>query len=218
MFRPEARAGVRAALITVVLLVHALAAAPVPHVVTREDMRNPVSQEEVRRWAARLGALGYPIEADALTEKVMAVTAVIGGFHRRLLKPFRPMFRWTGTGQGWALFANPDIYPSRLEIRVRRGGADFEPIYLRLDPVRDQARELLSYRRVRGVYDAGGFGKRPRPAYRRFADWIGRRVIAGDPAITEVEVRMLRTHTTLRGQPPDDTIEPRHAIVIRRTP
>ena len=218
MSRPEVRAGVRAALITVVLLVHALAAAPVPHVVTRDDLQNPVTREEIRRWAERLTALGYPIAPPALSERVSSVSGVIGGFHRSLLKPFRPLFRWTGTGQGWALFANPDIYPSRLEIRVRRGTADLVPIYLRLDSEHDQARDLLSYRRVRGVYDAGGNGKRPRAPYRRFAEWIGRRVLDADPSVTEVEVRMLRTHTTLRGEPPDDTVEPRHAIVIPRTP
>lgn len=214
MFRPE----VRAALITVALAIHAIAAAPVPHVVTREDMRNPVSQEEVRRWAARLGSLGYPIDAPTLGERVMDVTAVIGGFHRALQRPFRPLFRWTGTGQGWALFANPDIYPSRLEIRVRRQDGDLEPLYLRLDPEHDWARDLLSYRRVRGVYDGGGYGKRPRPPYRRFAAWIGQRIFDADPAVTEVEVRMLRTHTTLRGMAPDDTVERRHVIAIRRTP
>lgn len=214
MFRPE----VRAALITVALVIHGLAAAPIPHVVTKEDLRNPVSQEEVQRWAARLTSLGYTIDAEALSERVMAITKVIGGSHRAVLAPFQPLFRWTGTGQGWALFANPDIYPSRLEIRIRRDGADWEPLYLRLDPDHDWASDLLSYRRVRGVYDAGGYGKRPRAPYRRFAEWIGQRVLTTEPTIAEVEVRMLRTHTTLRGQAVDDTVEVRHVIPVRRTP
>ena len=213
------RPPVRAALITMALVVHGWAAAPMPHPVTRDDLRNPVTREEIDRWAGRLSALGYPISREELTDRVVEVSKAFGGFHRWLLTPFRPMFRWTGTGQGWALFANPDIYPSRLELRIRRAGeVRFEPLYLRLDPDRDWADDLLSYRRVRGIYDAGGNGNRPRAPYRRFADWIGHRVLSADPTVEEVEIRMQRTHTTLRGQPHDDHVDLRHAITVRRDP
>jgi hypothetical protein len=212
---PSPWALARAALVTALLVVHGLAAAPVPHVVTKRDLANPVSAEEVDRWARRLTALGYTIDKDELSQRVMDITAVIGGAHRRLLLPFRPLFKYTGTGQGWGLFANPDNFPSRLEIRARRAGSDWQTVYLRLDPQHTWAVDVLTYRRIRGIYEANGYGKRPNAPYKRFASWIARRLLAVDPSVEEVEVRMLRTHTTLRGERPDPRAEPRHPIVTR---
>lgn len=212
---PSPRAALRAALLAVVLGVHGLMAAPVPHVVTREDLQNPVSKEEVERWAERLTALGWAMTPEELGERVMAITSVIGGAHRKALSPFRPLLRWTGTGQGWALFANPDNHPARLSIRVRRAEG-WSILYQRLDPEHAWADDQLSYRRLRGVYDAGGFRSRPRPPYKRFAQWIGQRILAADPSVLEVEVRTLRTHTTLPGEAPDDRVEVRHVIPVRR--
>ena len=56
------------------------------------------------------------------------------------------------------------------------------------------------------------------PVYRRFADWIGREILAERPDVEAVEVRTVRTHTTVPPQPPDPSEEPRHAITVRRTP
>lgn len=215
----DRRAKLRAAAITLVLLVHGVAAAPLPHVVTRDDLKNPVSQEELRRWTERLNALGYTIDDATLAERVITVTRAIGGTHRAAMAPFRPLFRITGTGQGWALFANPDTHPSRLQIRVRRQGSrEWELLYQRLDPERAWSDDRLSYRRIRGCHDAGGFRTRPRGIYRRFAEWIGRDVLARDPTVAEVEVRTVRTHTTLPGAPPDPAEDVRHAILVRRRP
>ncbi|MEQ1506938.1 MAG: hypothetical protein ABMB14_32220 [Myxococcota bacterium] len=209
---PAVRARVRAALLAAVIAVHAVAAAPLPHTVTRADLRSPVAQEELATWAARLG-----MAPEALSERLIAVTGAIGGAHRAALAPFQPLLRLTGTGQGWALFANPDIYPSRLEVRIRRGtDPEFTRLYQRLDPDHAWADDLLRYRRIRGVYDAAGDGGKPRLVYRRFADWLGARILRADPSVTEVEVRMIRTHTTLRGVPPDPTLEVRHAVKVGR--
>ena len=208
----------RAAFITLALAVHGLAAAPLPHAVTKQDLKNPVSAEEVERWASRLTAMGYAVTPEELSEQVISVTSVIAGIHRAPLKPLRPIFRLTGTGQGWGLFANPDNFPSRLEIRVKRADGTWSTVYRRLDPEHRWAVDLLTYRRVRGIYEADGFGKKPSSNYRRFADWIGERLLQADPDAQEVEVRMMRTHTTLRGQREDDRVEPRHEIIVRREP
>lgn len=216
---PEVDPRLRAVVLLVVVGVHGLAAAPIPHVVTRADLQNPVSAEEVRQWAARLTAVGLAVTPKELGEQVLWWTERIGGAHRAALAPFRPLFHATGTNQGWALFANPDNHPIRLQIRVRRAGSpDWEILFQRLDPEHAWHADLLAYRRVRGVYDAGGFRQKPRPNYQRFARWIGHRALAEDPAIEAVEVRSLRTHTTLPGEPEDDTFEVRHVIEIRREP
>ncbi|MCA9493965.1 MAG: hypothetical protein KC621_28755 [Myxococcales bacterium] len=216
---PEMDSRLRAVVLAIVIAVHGLAAAPIPHVVTQNDLRNPVSAEEVRRWAERLTALGLERTPEQLGEEVIWWTERIGGAHHAALAPFRSFFRFTGTNQGWALFANPDTHPIRLQIRVRREGrGDWEILFQRLDPEHDWAADLLAYRRVRGVYDAGGYRSRPRGNYRRFAKWIAHRVLDGDPTVQAVEIRSLRTHTTTPAQQPDPRIEVRHVIEIGREP
>jgi hypothetical protein len=210
-------AGLRAAALTVALGFHLVAALPLPHVVTAADLKNPVSREEVAAWARRLRALGVELTADELGEHVMAVTGVIGGAHRALLTPARPWFRLTGTGQGWALFANPDTHPARLQLRVfRTGSPEPELLYQALDPEHAWRSDTLRYRRLRGVYDAGGFGKKPRGPYVRFAKWIAAEALAERPDVERVEVRTLRTHTTLPGEPADDAVEVRHVVTVER--
>jgi hypothetical protein len=205
----------RAALLVGVLGVHGLAAAPVPHEITREDLVNPVTVEEITRWSERLAALGVAIPPAELGERLRDASQVFARAHRAVLAPFHPIFRLTGTGQGWALFTNPDTHPARLEIRVRRG-ASWEVLYRRLDPAHDWNASLLAFRRIRGVYDAGGARSKPRGPYKRFAAWIAARALADLPDVDEVEVRTLRTHTTLPGSPPDPKVEVRHAISVSR--
>ena len=215
----DRRARLRAAAITLVLVVHGIAAAPLPHVVTKDDLRNPVTQEEVHRWTERISALGYAIDDATLGERVIAVTGLIGGAHRAMIAPFRPFFRITGTGQGWALFANPDTHPARLQIRVRRAGStEWELLYQRLDPDHAWADDRLSYRRVRGCHDGGGLRSKPRSIYKRFAAWIGQEILDADPTVDAVEVRTIRTHTTLPSRDPDPAEEVRHVVPVRRAP
>jgi hypothetical protein len=206
---------VRAAVLAVVIAVHGLAAAPLPHIVTEADLKNPVSAEEVDRWAERLTALGYTITAEELGQKVIRITRRIGGAHQGLLKPFRPVLRVTGTGQGWALFANPDSHPGRLVIRIHEPQG-WRILHRRLDPEHDWAEDLLSYRRIRAMYDAGGYRSRPSGPYVRFAHWIGDRILSTDPDVDLVEVSTVRTHTTLPGQPPNPRTETRHVVTTRR--
>jgi hypothetical protein len=100
----------------------------------------------------------------------------------------------------------------------REGSARWEVLFQHLDPDADWRSGTLRYRRLRGVYDAGGFRTKPRKAYQRFARWIAREVLAEQPDVAEVEVRTLRTHTTLPGEPPDPSFEVRHVITVRRRP
>ncbi|MEQ1569759.1 MAG: hypothetical protein ABMA64_29255 [Myxococcota bacterium] len=208
---------VRAALLAGVIAVHGLAAAPLPHVVTPNDLKNPVSADEVAQWASRLSALGWPTTPDALGQQVVAVTGVIGGAHRAALAPVRPALRLTGTGQAWGLFANPDNFPERLTVRVR-DPSGWRIVYRRVDPERRWDARVLEYRRVRGIADSGGYRTKPSAMYERFAQWVGRRALAAMPEVSEVEVSMVRTHTTLPGAPRDPAERPRHVVTVKRSP
>ena len=188
----------RAALLAVVVAAHGVAALPLPHAVRPQELRDPVARDEVRRWAERLTALGYTIDDAALGERVVSVTGWIGGAHRRVLAPVRPWFRWTGTGQGWALFANPDTHPNRIQVAVHRGGTE-EVIYLRGDPTKQAFAPWIESRRIRPVYDAHANRSRPTPEYRRYVVWLSNRIRASDPTVEAVSVSLIETHTPARG-------------------
>jgi hypothetical protein len=201
----------RGALLAVVVAVHGVAAAPLPHAVTANDLRNPVSADELARWADRLG-----MGKDELARQVIAITGAIGAAHRGVLAPARPVLRFTGTGQGWGLFANPDTHPDRLVVRGR--GPDGERVlYQRRDADHAWDAPVLTYRRIRALGDSGGFRGRPSATFQRFAKWVGRRALASFPELDAVEVAMERTHTTLPGRPPDPAVQKRHAVTVRRT-
>jgi len=186
------RAQLRAAAITLVLLVHGIAVLPVPHVVRPHELDDPVARAEVTRWAERLTGVGYPISPDELGAEVVRWSTRLGRAHRTALLPMRPWFRWTGTGQGWALFANPDTHPSRMEVAVVRGGQE-QLVYRRLDPDLGWLRDPLAYRRVRGVYDATSARHRPTAASRRLADWLEDEARRSDPTVEGVLVRFVAT-------------------------
>ncbi len=188
-----------------------------PHAVTARDFQNPVSQDEVEAWRDRLAAVGVDLSVDRLKELVILWTGRIGNTHKALKAPFRPMMRWTGTNQGWGLFANPDTHPTRLEIRGRTAtSAPWQPVYLQLDPEADWWWDVLAYRRVRGCYDAQGPSRRSHPVYRAFGQWIAGHAMAEHPELQAVEVRLLRTHTTLPGRPTDPEATPLHPQLYQR--
>jgi hypothetical protein len=212
---PSRRAVARAVLITFVIATQVLDAAPIPHEVTRDHVTSPVGREQLAWWSARLGAIGVAIDPTELGERVQTATRSMSRFHKSLLAPQKPIEKWMGFGQGWALFADPDTHPARLSISVRRG-ATWELVFQNLDPEHAWSDPVLRFRRVRGCYDAGSYRSRPSGPYRRFAKWVSNRLFAEDPTIEEVEVRTVRTHTTLPGVPPDPAVEVRHVIHTRR--
>jgi hypothetical protein len=91
-------------------------------------------------------------------------------------------------------------------------------VFQNLDPAHDWEDPVLRFRRVRGCYDAGSYRSKPTGPYKRFATWVSHRLFASDPTIDEVEVRTLRTHTTVPGAEPDPAVEVRNVIRTKRPP
>lgn len=207
----------RAAILAVVIGVQLMLAAPVPRVVTAQDLRRESSAREIRAWSKRLSWVGIDLPPAALRRQIRRWTGRVGGAHRALKRPLHPLRRWTGTGQGWALFAVPARHSPRFEIRVRREGqVDSELLFLHLDPEHGWWEQRLVHRRLRGLWNEEGRRRIPSPAYRRFAGWIADRVFEEQPDVQEVTVLQRITHTTLPGEPPDERVEERHRITATR--
>lgn len=207
----------RAALLAAVVGMQLVLAAPVPHIVTKEDLRKQASQRELRAWSQRLATIGLTVSPEVLGDRVRHYTGMIGGAHRALKAPYAPIRRWTGTRQGWALFAVPAAEPPRLEIRVRTAGAaDGETVFLHLDPEHDWWADQLVYRRLRGAWNEAGHGRRPSSIYRRFSRLVADRLFAERPDIDFVTVRQLVRRTPLPGEPADDSVRRRFRITHKR--
>jgi hypothetical protein len=184
----------RALLIALVLLVHGTKALPWPDVRER-DLAYGVAQDELERWAGILGSLGIRLSAEQLAERVIAVGRASAAAQRALHGPVRPLLRITGTGQAWGLFAYPDPYAGRLVVSSRRAQGDgltgpWQERYRAPGQGDPWLVARLESRRIRGVYDDNGDRPKPGGFYDPFCDWVAVEVMAREPDVVEVEIRL----------------------------
>lgn len=204
----------RAALLAVVVFVHGVAASPLPpSPSSAKALANPIAVEELNGWVRLLGGLGVETNREQLTELAVESSIVTSELRSAVMKPFRPLLRITGTGQGWGLFTYPNTHPHRLVIEVERDGK-FEVVYRALDPEHAYLEPQLTFRRVRGVYDDNA--SKVRPSYESFARWVARHAFEDWPDATRVRVKMIRTHVVTPGQTPDPKAETRLVRVVKR--
>lgn len=205
---------VRAALILLVIVVQGLAALPIPDRVRAADFETDYAKEEMAAWSALLARVGVRATAEEVGDVFFTVGRAAADARRAVVGPLGPVYRLTGTGQDWGLFTYPDNRPHRLEVAVRARDGRFETVYAGLDPARAWARDVLTYRRVRGLYD--GQTDRPGASWDNLTRWIARRLLAERPDAHQVRVRFVRLHTTLPGAEPDPRELPRHARLWTR--
>ncbi len=179
----------RAGLIALVLLVHGSKILPWPDV-GRSDLAYGVAQDNLAQGAALLTRLGRPTTVEELAQDVLAVGRASGAAQRWLYGPFQPLLKRTGTGQSWGLFAYPDPYAGRLVVSSRVEGGGWEERYRapgRGDP---WLVSLLEYRRIRGLYDDNGDRPKPGGFYNPFCDWVAVELLAREPELEAVEIRL----------------------------
>lgn len=197
---------VRAGLLAGVLAVYGLAALPLPHAVKRASFDEPVAREELTAQAAWLGRVGVATTADGLADALYTFSAGWVTVYDHTLKPLAPLFRLTGTGQSWGLFTYPDTFPHQLVVEVRAGkSAPWQVWFQGLDPEHDWMRDVIAYRRVRGVYD--GQTTKPGASWNNLTRWLARRAFEQDATLTTVRVSFRRFHTVRPGEPADPAVE-----------
>lgn len=209
----ELRDHLRAAALTIVLVVHGIAASPLPKSVKRAQFETAMAREELDRWAGILGGVGIAITREELAERSYAIGTDLAALRTTLLGPARPWFRLSGTGQAWGLFTYPDSWPHQLVVEIRVG-TEWRTIYAGLDPDAAWRRDQLAYRRVRGVYD--GNSSKPGKSYQPFVNWIGRLALADFPEAEEARVKFLRFHTRAPGEPQDPEVLEKFARTVAR--
>ena len=198
----------RAFAITALLLFEGFRAAPFPNRVTAQDLRLPEARQELDRWMTVVDRLGLDLNRDDLIDLVKDLSGRGANIQKRVLKPFRPLIRITQTDQAWALFATPDSHPNRLEVRVRVDGS-WQLVYRALDAEYRELAGPIEYRRVRGVHD---LLRRESVGFKHFCEWVAGRLFNEHPDADAAEVRLVRLHTTLPGEP----VDPTEDVWIRR--
>ena len=207
---PSRRAHLRALLLAGALACHGLAVVPSPKKVSPAQFRHPVAVEELARWVEVLGGLGVETTAADLVDLLVPQGGDVVALRTALLNPAQPVFKATGTGQGWGLFAYPDSYPDRLRVEGRTASGRWVPLYVALDPEHDFMAPQLAYRRVRGIYD--GHSERPGKPYDNLTAWVGGRALDAHPDLAVVQVRFVRSHTL----PPTETQDPKTTSRLKR--
>lgn len=198
---------VRAALIALALVPHLVWALPIPKPVSAATLARPDRQAELRAWGGALRGAGFAVSDDALGAWVVNTTGSLSATHRALKAPFRPLERWLGVDQSWALFASPTATPSRLVVEIERQGR-WEVVYRKLSPEHRWADATLRYRRVRGIWD---IGDKVSPAYAHLVDTVARWLFERDPTITAVRVSLEQRRIALPGGPAAPPARRRHS-------
>jgi len=153
---------IRAALITLALVVGLADGCPVPEKRARERM----------------------------PEGVASAVESVDRVRVRFLRPFRPISDAAKLYQKWSLFRGASRDRFRLWVEARTAtAAGWELLYRALDDEHDFMGDQLAYRRVRGAYNPSN--RRGAPgSYSHFATWIAHQVFAARPDVVEVRVQM----------------------------
>lgn len=204
---------VRAALLAVVLVAHGLVALPIGPRITEKSLTDPRAQDEVAAWMRLAGPLGFTKASFEQTLIVWSDRLVTAD--ATITAPFKPVMHATRTGQGWALFANPDVDPLRFEVRGTFEDGSTRLLFARLDPDATWMSDVFAFRRVRGVYDLGGKGQPPR--YVNLCRWVADRAFDDFPDLAKVEIVQVEHRTNLPWQPPFPDTAERYKQVIRRS-
>ncbi len=206
---------IRTALVTVVLATALFVAAPVPQRVTEKTYRSPVAKAELARWHGFLSSVGWPDTQDEFKLRIIRTTNAIRDVYDVFDTPMRPLRRWTGTNQAWALFAVPDSTPDRPELQIKQHG-EWVTVMRRLDPDARFLHEQFTYRRIRGV--VGGSSKRILPSYTALGQWAADKAFLQWPDATAVRFRQERSHTTAPHEKPDPKTFYRAVKIYERSP
>lgn len=203
-------ASLRATLLALVIFIHGVDASPLPASVSMKTFNNPIAQDEMTQWSSLMGKVGIQASEEQLIKFIVDVGSRSADLRNFVVKPYKKVRRWTGTGQGWGLFTYPNSFPHRLHIEGREG-KEWRLLHRALDSEHDWMGSELRFRRVRGVYDDNT--TTTRQSYGNFVSWMAREAFEDFPELEAVRVYYVHSHVVPPGQEKDD----KSSIRLRRT-
>jgi hypothetical protein len=193
-------ATVRAVLITVVIVLQCVSAAPGQPL--NSQHLGTIEGKRFITWVQNaLSTLGFQHGRQAIESASIETTTRLVAVRNTIVKPFQPAMRALGSHQSWALFQVGSRDCFRIHVDSRTAGSDWTVVYRAQGEDRLNLAGTLRYRRVRGVYNPGA-NSGVSTEYDGFVTWLTRRVFAADARATELRVRMQRIDLGTRDFPP----------------
>jgi hypothetical protein len=178
-----------AAAVTAHLAAIALQAFPSPAGgVQRSAWADPTVQAEIRVWADRVG-----MSPRALEDRLFRFATAWSSARAAVLRPLIPYYRYAGTWQSWKMFVAPHVWPTRMQIEVRRGG-EWQLVYRERSADAPWLAPTLSNDRFRATIFRMGWPQYG-PLRRDFAAWVAESAAVDFPDATQVRVSFLKQRT-----------------------
>ncbi len=148
----------------------------------------PRQQTELHSWADRLGVDKEDFEAFLWRNTQRYLKA-----RKWLARPFLRYADYTGTRQGWTMFANPRLVTGRFEIEVEIEG-QWQLVFRPLDSEADWNQWQFEHNRVRKLM--GRLATKPHQiAYNEFTKWTARQLADDFPEATRAKITLMTWKT-----------------------
>lgn len=204
------RDAVRAGLVLLAGLVVLIGALPMPGPASHRVRDDPKTLAEAETWSDLLGSVGVQVSARWLVDGVYVLGRTARDARGAVLGPVAPILRFTGTRQGWGLFAYPRDRPYRLVVAQRAGVGGQRVLYQPHDPDRAWQGRWIAHRRIRASLTPNR--GRPRAFY-ALSDALIHRAFHDHPGAEQVEVRLEQIAVT---PPPEPTRRELGVRYVRR--
>jgi hypothetical protein len=152
----------------------------------------PRQQTELQAWADRLGVDKNEFESFLWSTSQRYLRA-----RKWIARPFLRYADYTGTRQGWTMFANPRLVTGRFEVEIEVAG-EWHLVFRPRDSDADWNRWQFDHNRVRKLL--GRLATRPhQPAYNEFTRWVATQLAEDFPDATRAKITLV----TWKTLPPD---------------
>jgi hypothetical protein len=151
------------------------------------------NQLQFARWARLASKLGIARDGPELEQLLWRLTQSYLSARELVVAPFELYQQYSGVGQGWRMFSNPQSHPAYVHVELRRG-ASFEPIYVSRSTRYDWRGQQLDHHRVRKL-----FGRIARSTeqelWEQFGAWAAQRAARDFPDALELRIWQERRAT-----------------------
>ena len=207
---------IRAALILFHFAAVVVTCLPPAHKMLKKDRWHGAKVEaKFAAWAERLGKVGIETSPTGLHKWVRARTETYGRLRDFVGGWFQPYTDPLYLHQGWSLFSKPQRRPVLIQIDLRRGSEEWEPIYETRSSTLDWRARMFDNNRLRKL--VGRIGRRQnRHLFTALSSWIARLVALEFDDVSDIRVRVIRFRTAKPGTYDAAAVHKTRAIEVER--